>query len=207
MQRYFSQLTFKPIDQNVRHYFHTPNAQMDYYINQISKSCELVMADIVKNLNQPADREALILCYRVLLNEAYKEGLGNKYNSNNPIYNNEKDAIAALWANNSRLKSVVLDNDINKNQCRQTVNKLYTLLYSAESKMHDNSLWRDLKLKDLQAVIALSLNTSSLAAMHDYTAEFLNHQICGMNPQIIQTMQQAANTQQTTQTTDYGNTF
>ena len=195
LQRYFAQVTFTPeIKTTRRKREYTVSEKMDYYINQISVSCELVMTDIVKNLTEPQEREAFILCYRVLANEAYKEGLGSLRNeTDNQMmkkYKSEREAVSALWSENEFLKSVNLENDIENRKLLNTTGRLYTLIHNAVLNMQKSTITEDIKIKDLQNLINLALNESSLKAMHDYTAELLKHtgEICSIESGIVDAM-------------------
>lgn len=195
LQRYFAQVTFTPeIKTTRRKREYTTGEKMDYYINQISASCELVMTDIVKNLTEPQEREAFILCYRVLANEAYKEGLGSLRNESDSRmmkkYKSEREAVSALWAGNEFLKSVNLEKDIENRKLLNTTGKLYTLIHNAVLNMQKSTITEDIKIKDLQNLINLALNKSSLKAMHDYTAELLKHteEECGIESGIVDAM-------------------
>lgn len=195
LQRYFAQVTFSPEIKNNHHHKreYTVSEKMDYYINQISDSCELVMTDILENLDEPHEREAFILCYRVLANEAYWEGLGKVRESSNKMmekYKLERASISDLWIKNQFLRSVDLENDIENRKLLNATGKLYTLIHNAVLNMQKNSITEDIKLKDLQNFINLALTESSLKAMHDYTAKLLRHteEECGIESGIVDAM-------------------
>ena len=168
--------------------------KMDYFINKISEVCEPVMTEILNNLPKN-EHDAMVLCYRVLANEAYREGLGNKRKSNNKMmdkYNQERADISVLWEVNNFLKSISLENDLDhrleSRRCARTADKLYTLLHDAANKMQQsNPILEDINMKDLQYFITLALNASSLAAMHDFTEELLKHdeEGCTLNVKIL----------------------
>ena len=163
--------------------------KMDYYINLISEVCEPVMTEILNNLPKSDEHDAMILCYRVLANEVYREALGSSRNSSNTMmekYNKERTAISALWDGNSFLKSISLESDLDPSlesrRCARTADKLYTLLHNAANSMKEsNKILGELSMKDLQYFITLNLNASSLEAMHDFTAPLLKHEECFKN--------------------------
>ena len=173
--------------------------KIDFYASKISGVCEPVMAEILTNLPNPAKHDAMILCFRVLANEAYKEGLGNFRKSDNEMmkkYNAERADILALWSKNSFLESVPLERDLDttleSRRCARTIDRLYTLLYNATDNMQDsNKILRELSLKDLQNFITLALNASSLAAMHDFVSPLLKHEEenCTMDAEIFHARQ------------------
>lgn len=167
--------------------------KMDYFVNKISEVCEPVMTEILNNSKN--EHDAMLLCYRVLANEAYREGLGNKRKSNNKMmdkYNQERADISVLWEVNNFLKSISLENDLDhrleSRRCARTADKLYTLLHDAANKMQQsNPILEDINMKDLQYFITLALNASSLAAMHDFSEELLKHdeEGCTLNVKIL----------------------
>ena len=190
LQRYFAQFRidfFNLPEENRRHHRREISdcQRMDCCANKILEAYQLVLADILKNLKKPEEREAMTLCYRALANEAYKEGLGSNRKADNFMtqkYNQEKAAVSALWQNNSFLRSVPLDHDIEYNKARRLVSKLYTLHYNAAQNMRENSSLRDFSIleKDLRGALNLALNASAIAAMHDCVVPLLNHEECFM---------------------------
>lgn len=190
VQRYFAQFNLNFNSELEEHFRRRHKREisdcekMDFYVNKISEVCGLVLTDIMTNLTSPIEREAFVLCYRLLANEAYKEALGEKRKTDNAMtqkYQQERSAISELWQKNSFLRSVPLDNYTDYNS-RRLVDRLYTLLYKAAQRMRETSSLRDfsIKEKDLQNAVNLALNASALAAMHDSVAELLQHNECRM---------------------------
>lgn len=193
VKRYFAQfnLDFSDMPREGRHHHKHPLSeceQVDYYINKISEVCEPVKVDIIQNLSRAEESEAFILCFRVLINEAYKEGLGNNINSNSDMmkkYTQERAEISLLWNENNFLKSFSLDKDLDNSlesqRCHRIADKLYTLLHNATINMQaSNTILAELSMKDLQYFITLALNIGSLTAMHDCATLFLNHDVCSI---------------------------
>ena len=157
--------------------------KIDYYFTKISEICEPVMTEILDNLTKSDEHDAMILCYRVLANEAYREAIGNNRNTDNTMmekYNQERASIEVRWSENSFLKSISLERDLDSSlssrHCARTADKLYTLLHNAANNMQGtNKVLDELSMKDLQYFITLTLNSSALAAMHDVTSSLLKH--------------------------------
>ena len=200
LQRYFRRFNYRVPNGN-DHSNHHPDynqkhgGDIDTTINQISAACEPIMADIVKNLNSETDRDAIIICYRVLGNEAYKEGLG-EYRDNeddNVLMDKYQQEVAELktaCADNYNL-SFNLENEINILHCRRITDNLDTLLNRAVLNMN-HSLNDELTIADLRKVINIALTTRSLEAMHDYTQDNLKHLNCNMELGITAMMQAAS---------------
>lgn len=106
-------------------------------------------------------------------------------------YNQERDAVSALWTKNQFLKSTSLDIDLDRYKCKGITGKLYTLIHNAVQNMQQTYITEEIKMADLQNVFNLALNISSLQAMHDYTADFLRHtaEDCIISSDLIEDME------------------
>ena len=191
LQRYFAQFNLNFHSELQAQYHRRHNREisdcekMDFYANKISEVCGLVLKDIADNLTAPGERDAFILCYRLLANEAYKEALGENRKTENEMtqkYKAERFALFELCKKNSFLSSISFDTDIDYNKCRRLVDRLYTLLYKAAQNMREKSSLHDfsIKEKDLQDALNLALNASALSAMHDRVSDLLQHEECRM---------------------------
>ena len=188
IQRYFAQITFNPEIEQKHHRQNDLSAieKLDYYINQLAESFELVMTDIINNLRDSDEKEAFVLCYRIMVNEAYREGLGKARNSNNAMmekYKREREEVLELWNKNKFINghSLVrdIDNPMTRSRYSSTIDKIAWLIKAANKDLHDkreyNNFYAELTEKDLWNFFNLTLNIGSLQAMHDYTAKLMRH--------------------------------
>ena len=190
LQRYFAQFDFDFSNLPTKHYHHeiTAHEKMDDMVNKINDICTPILHDIASYLNTDEEREAFNLCYRVLANENYKEAIGVARDKDNAMmrkYSDEQAQISNLWSQNNVLKSVPLDRDIHAEtfKYQRVTDEMDTLLLKSAMNMRDTTLLQDIKLEDLQGVINLHLNISSLTAMHDLTTALLQHKNCQINQQ------------------------
>lgn len=191
LQRYFRRFNYQASNKDRRGHHDKNNGgtAIDTTINQISDACEPIMADIVKNLDNATDRDGISICYRILGNEAYKEGLGIYRNEKNDFmhkYNQERSSLKTAMSANYDL-NFNLDNEIDILYCRRTTDHLDQLLDRAAQNMN-GKLNGELKVADLQQIINIALTTRSLEAMHDFTQENLRHQNCQMELGITDAM-------------------
>lgn len=163
--------------------------KIDNLANEITAPCGYYLADIIKNLDREVDREAFILCYATLANEAYREGLGNSEK-----YDARRGSIEHAWRQNDFTRSTEYNHDIDDRKCRQTTNDMDILLDCAWRNMQYEL--DDLRIQDLRNVVIIALNTSSLEAMHDYTAENLEHTRCDMQIDILDQLYAASQAKQ-----------
>ena len=171
-----------------------PASTIDLTTTTISRACEPIMADIVKNLNTPAERGIFMVAYDVMFNEAYKLGMGNFRNTGNKMmdeYQDRKDYNKLKWDNSILTGSLFdLNNDIDNNNCREVTNLTDQLLDTAVTNMNNRNGY-NITAADLRQVINMSLTTKSLMAMHDRTEHNFEH-TCAMMIRISYEMDKAA---------------
>lgn len=110
--------------------------------------------------------------YNALSNEAYKHGSGNYFYGNHKqeeTYYDQKAQVQRDFADNYAYEGLEtpfdIIKDIEENDCNQITIQMDTLL--ANSKVASDM---GISKTDLTKLINLSLNISSLDAMHDYSA-------------------------------------
>ena len=197
-QEYFSNLISNY--QNNNHY-HThesdPGKGLDMTISNNTLPLEPILADIMKNLNGSNQRGAFYYSYRILANEAYKEGLGYKSNmdtaSEMERYTTEKNKIATSWGgNNTMLNNISLSSEYGSNNFGKITRLLDELTGYAADNMTAKGLG-EIRAADLQKIINLALTTYSLEAMHNRSENSLGHtNHCSYRNLIVDAMYEAS---------------
>lgn len=157
----------------------------DPVINAINNNCKPIFEEIISHIDTPLDRYNFICYYQALSNESYKYGYGKYFDGNKNYeepqelkYKSEKDDIERLWIDNHNFDKVTpafdIIHDIENNQCLNITTHMDQLLdnnhVAGEMGMSET---------DLRKLINLSLNISSLTAMHDETSTTLStHKSC-----------------------------
>lgn len=111
----------------------------DNLIDCNNEQTAYIFADIIKNLPTVDERYAFRECYRILANEAYKEGLGTSRNGSNSYmtkYQKEKDSIK-LYINISQsygypsFQNIDLEQEYGANNFVNITNLLDSLIDTA----------------------------------------------------------------------------
>lgn len=144
----------------------------DFTINRLNGSCAPIFEEIIEKIDTPLDRYSFICYYNALSNEAYKHGSGDYFNGNQiqeETYNNKKEQIQRDFADNYAFEGLPtpfnIIEDIENNNCDRITNQMKNLL--TNSNVADDM---GITETDLDNLINLSANVSSLDAMHDYSA-------------------------------------
>lgn len=170
---------------NSDNYQQDTTSGFDPLINAINISCKPIFEEIISHIDTPLDRYNFICYYQALSNESYKYGYGKYFNSNANYeepqelkYESEKDEIKYLWRDNHNFDNVTpafdIIHDIENNQCLNITTHMDQLL-------DNNHVAGEMGLSktDLRKLINVSLNISSLTAMHDETSTTLStHKSC-----------------------------
>lgn len=170
---------------NDKIYTQDPSTGFDSIIYSINKASTPIFEEIISHIDTPLDRYNFICYYQALSNESYKYGYGKYFNSNANYeepqelkYESEKDEIKYLWRDNHNFDNVTpafdIIHDIENNQCLNITTHMDQLL-------DNNHVAGEMGLSktDLRKLINLSLNISSLTAMHDKTSTTLStHKSC-----------------------------
>ncbi len=177
---------------NINTFFSTTNPSgrnLDYAIRTIDTAAQTYFTDIIKNLDSLTYRYLFYYCYRTLANESYKEGLGTYRESESAqmdAYNTEKEKIENGYQ--------YYDSE---NNFAQTTKFMDGLLDMAVNNMNSNNPGVNMKVEDLRQLINLTMTSNSLKAMHELTADNLQHtHYCEMSLGIKTTMIAAITAQQ-----------
>ncbi len=173
----------------------TKGAIFDRMHDQIAIPCAYALADVIRHLDTTTDREAFMLCFATLANEAYLEGLSKNRDKNHSTsamgqYYRERNRIQNAWYRNERLNSTNYAQDVDERNCRRTTSHLDGLLDLASHKMYSESNI-DVFISDLRNLINIALLTYSWNAMDNYTAKELKHSDCNIENKIQQMMETA----------------
>lgn len=157
----------------------------DPVINIINNNCKPIFEEIISHVDDAtaADQCRFIVYYKSLSNEAYKYGFGKYFdgikNYQEPQeleYESQKESIISYWTDINQSISetpfdIAYDIETGCTQITEQMDKLFTKHAIAE-KM-------GIAKTDLRKLINLSLNISSLTAMHDETSTTLStHDSC-----------------------------
>lgn len=144
----------------------------DFTINRLNDSCAPIFEEIIEKIDTPLDRYSFMCYYNALSNEAYKHGSGNYFYGNHKqeeTYYDQKAQVQRDFADNYAYEGLEtpfdIIKDIEENDCNQITIQMDTLL--ANSKVASDM---GISKTDLTKLINLSLNISSLDAMHDYSS-------------------------------------
>ena len=157
---------------------------IDLGVNTISFASEPIFQDIVQNIDGIPNREAFYCIYRLLANEAYKEGLGSyrQYSSTQMNeYEYEKDFINLLWGavetEDDAFKSIDLNEVYNTNNFSPITQFSDRLLEEAANSINQKQGY-DITAADLRAVVNLNLTSHALRGMHARVRNNLKHNNC-----------------------------
>ncbi|MDE7392102.1 MAG: hypothetical protein K2M90_06555 [Treponemataceae bacterium] len=199
-QAYFSNLINNYQKNNNYHtYDFDPGRGLDWTITNNTLPLKPIFADIMKNLNGSDQRGAFYYSYRVLANEAYKYGLGNRFDEEKGSnfmmdkYTAEKNKITTKWrGNNTLLNNISLSSEYGSNDFGKITSLLDELTGYAADNMTAKGLG-EIRATDLQKIINIALTTYSLEAMHDRNDGVLNHsKSCSYENLIVDTMYEAS---------------
>lgn len=161
-----------------------------------------IFTDIIKNLSNTDERDAFEICYRILANEAYKEGLGNYRTHENIFmnyYNDEKGLLISDSLSNEEFSkhNINLENIYKQNDLKKftPITDLTDVLLDKFVKKMNAKQNLGLQVSDMQQFINISLTLNSLGAMHDYSKSALNHKGCTLGNGLgfyVNTMQNAS---------------
>ena len=169
----------------------------DFLINRNNRQSTYVFADIIKNLPNIDTRRAFQNCYRILANEAYKEGLGISRNFSNSYmtkYQKEKDSIVSsiegglIYDGYQSFQNIDLEQEYGANNFANITNLLDSLIDTATTNMNQSAslgLNGELESQDLRQIVNLTIANESLSALHDRTANNLKHNSCVMQKNVI----------------------
>ena len=154
----------------------------DFLINRNNRQSTYIFADIIKNLPTRDERRAFQNCYRILANEAYKEGLGSYRNGSSALmtkYQKEKDSIALLievgliYDGFQSFQNIDLEQEYGANNFANITNLLDSLIDTATTNMNQSAslgLNGELESQDLRQIVNLTIANQALTALHDRTA-------------------------------------
>lgn len=164
----------------------------DKTINGIGVPCEPIFEDIIRNIDNNRERHLFIRCYETLTNESFKYGLGaGRYGSSSQMdsYQATREDICEAWKTGVINNPFDLNDDIDKQNCRQVTNEIDTLLTHVANNMNNG-----ISANDLRQVINISTTANSLTAMHSRSASALEHTgaSCGLNITTVSRMRNVA---------------
>ena len=154
----------------------------DFLINRNNRQSTYIFADIIKNLPTRDERRAFQNCYRILANEAYKEGLGTSRNGSNSYmtkYQKEKDSIVSsiegglIYDGYQSFQNIDLEQEYGANNFANITNLLDSLIDTAITNMNKSAslgLNGGLESQDLRQIVNLTIANQALTALHDRTA-------------------------------------
>ena len=194
-KNYFNSIISAIKDNDYFHVTSNKTNNMDVAMNIISLAVTPVLTDILKNVKTEGERDAFYYGYRVLRNEAYKEGLGKSRqgtSSNNTLlepYDEEKEALTALDSYDDVKQPAA---NINFTKAYQTND------FTAITDMVDDMLTiaaNNMKTKqnidvttaDLRSVVNFGLDFHTLRGMHNHMA-FLSHNCTLLPERDVETM-------------------
>lgn len=157
---------------------------IDLGVNTISSASEPIFQDIVQNIDGIPNREAFYCIYRLLANEAYKEGLGSyrQYSSTQMNeYEKEKEYMIDWWKDieteDDEIKSIDLNEAYNTNNFSPITQFSERLLEEAADNINQKQGY-DITATDLRTVVNLNLTSHSLRGMHARVRNNLKHNNC-----------------------------
>ena len=172
----------------------TPGNVMDMMMGVLSGTTGAVLSDMIKNLDTPSERGGLYSSYRILANEAYKEGLGANRNYSNTFmtkYEQEKENIIWLAEDNAQFANIDFNKEYGSNNFRGITNIMDQMVNKAVTNMNSRK-GLNLRANDVRQVINLSLSAYSLRSMHDISKNLVNHKSCVSGVSVIEDMKKAA---------------
>lgn len=169
------------------------NHNMDYVHYSIADAaCGPVCADIIKNLSNKAEQNTLYYSYRILANEAYKEGVGPSRQfpgGEMTDYDNEKAEIEDIAQYNDALNAIGVQPGkvYDDNFFVQLTDLTDGLLGKAAANM-------GVSTADLQRVFNIALTSESLRGMHNLTKYNLQDRCSGLRKSVAYYMSDARET-------------
>lgn len=141
----------------------------DFTINRLNDSCAPIFEEIIENIDNDLDVAYFKNEYEGLSLKTYKDASGYYFDGNpaQETYNTKKDSLNKAWAMmhalNSKDQPFSIVEDIENNNCTNTTSHMDELLLK-------HNIANDLGISDndLKNFINLTLNITSLDAMHDY---------------------------------------
>ncbi len=141
----------------------------DPIINKLNNACVPIFEEIIENIDNDLDVAYFKNEYKGLNLKAYKKCSGNYFDGNpaQDTYNTKKDSLNKAWAMmhalNNKVQPFSIVEDIENNNCTNTTSHMDELLLN-------HNIANDLGISnnDLKNFINLTLNITSLDAMHDY---------------------------------------
>ena len=169
----------------------TVNSNMDYvYYSIADNACAPVCADIIKNLNNVDDQYLLYYAYRILANEAYKEGVGPSRQfpgGEMADYDDEKYSIENAGQYLEGLGITEVGQVYDDNFFVHITNLTDRLLGDASARM-------GVSTTDLQRVFNIALTSESLRGMHNLTKHNLQDRCNGLGMSVASDMSDARET-------------
>lgn len=174
-KQYFSDFIQGLNNSNYYNYFNANGTNFDHACNDITLQTEQYVADIVKNLDDVQERLAFDVVYRIMSNEAVKEGYGKQrtatvYENN---YKEGKEYALMLASGTPMLADYNLEQDYNNNFIATT--DLTDQLLTTAANNISNRKGIDVRAEDLRQIVNFNLAARSLAAPHNITQALLNH--------------------------------
>lgn len=185
-QNYFSKLT-NGLKSNS--YFHMnetyPGGQdLDLQVDRYATQYETYLVDMIKNLNTSSDGLNFEMAYRVLSNEAYKEGLGiAKTDSLQALeYQKQKEKVIADWNYYLPNSNINIQNAYQTNNFTAITNLLDQLIVQTTNNTNQRQNL-NVTTSDFRKVVNLALTTDTLRGTHDHcaTASVIQHNGCVMS--------------------------
>lgn len=141
----------------------------DPIINKLNNACAPIFEEIIENIDDDFDVACFKNEYNGLSLKTYKDASENYFDGNpaQETYNTKKDSLNKAWARmhalNSKDQPFSIVEDIENNNCTNTTSHMDELLLK-------HNIANDLGISDndLKNFINLTLNITSLDAMHDY---------------------------------------
>lgn len=179
--------------------FNIGENNIDRTANQITFASESIYTDIINNMNSKSDARAFSYAYRIMANEAYKEGLGNyrQYESvAMKIYSDEKADIdsSAVLNDNFIALGFTAGMEYDSAFLTQVTNLSDRLLRDAVQNM--NNAGKNVTVQDIQKVMNITFNAHSIHGMDARTKGNLQHG-CNMGLSDVWAMQEAIRQYQT----------
>ncbi|MCH5295665.1 MAG: hypothetical protein J1F14_07200 [Treponema sp.] len=151
---------------------------IDGIANSISNACSPIMCDIVKNLDNIYEANAMCTIYEILANEAYYQGLGGTREVCVSSYDKEKANIIELAQYSEFFNEQNLDlNAMYENQNFTPITQVADEFYQKAAAKMGNQITKD----DLINVTNMALLPWSFLGMDDLTRYNMKHNYCGMN--------------------------
>ena len=141
----------------------------DPIINKLNNACAPIFEKIIENIDNDLDVAYFKNEYKGLSLKTYKDASENYFDGNpaQETYNTKKDSLNKAWAMmhalNSKVQPFSIVEDIENNNCTNITTHMDELLLK-------HNIANDLGISDndLKNFINLTLNITSLDAMHDY---------------------------------------